>query len=205
MKAARLVQPPQKFNTDDATRFSSVALERLFEQCFGEAFNTQLRGGAQEPFYQAATADGEHRRGTESATIFYRADYFRSAMHEVAHWCVAGAQRRQQDDYGYWYAPDGRSAEQQQAFEQLEVLPQAWELIFCAAANHPFGVSIDNLDGGAANMAEFQQAVSAKAEALLRDAPRSHRGMLWSTALAEHFRGMETVSLGDVRGLIEAS
>ena len=36
-------------------------------------------------------------------------------------------------DYGYWYAPDGRNAEQQSAFYSVEVKPQAIEALFCEA------------------------------------------------------------------------
>lgn len=169
--------------------FVSVDLERLFEQCFGQTFRTQLCGGAAEPFYQAASDEN----GNTVAKIFYRADYFRSAMHEVAHWCVAGEARRKNDDYGYWYAPDGRNAEQQREFEKLEVLPQAWELTFCAAVNHPFDVSVDNLDGGAENLRAFKQAVQIKARSLLAQHSVNHRGVRWGRALAQHYRGAEVV------------
>src|SRR3546814_2809228 len=54
----------------------------------------------------------------------------RRASDLVAHWCLAGAARRRQDDYGYWYAADGRDLEQQHLFEQVEVKPQALELLF---------------------------------------------------------------------------
>jgi elongation factor P hydroxylase len=174
---------------DDRGDFVSADLERLFAQCFAQRFRTHLRGGAPEPFYQAASAEHDNIE----ATIFYRADYFRSAMHEVAHWCVAGEARRQQDDYGYWYAPDGRTEAQQREFEQLEVLPQAWELTFCAAANHPFDVSVDNLNGGAANLRVFQHAVRDKARELLEQTAASHRGVQWGRALAQYYRGSEVV------------
>lgn len=174
---------------DDREGFVSADLERLFEQCFTQTFQTRLRGGAPEPFYQAGSAENDNIE----ATIFYRADYFRSAMHEVAHWCVAGEARRRQDDYGYWYAPDGRTEEQQRKFERLEVLPQAWELTFCAAANHPFDVSVDNLSGGAANLRAFQHAVQVKARELLVQTAVSHRGVQWGRALAQYYRGSKVV------------
>ena len=66
--------------------------------------------------------------------------------HEVAHWCVAGAERRKQDDFGYWYCPDGRDQAQQQAFEQVEIRPQAIEAEFCQALGIPFSPSQDNLN-----------------------------------------------------------
>src|SRR5690606_17895265 len=114
MKAATLTQS----DLPGQQTYPADLLETLFHDCFGEQFNTLLVGGKEEPFYRSS-------RNGEQAEIHYRHDYFRSALHEVAHWCVAGEARRQQDDYGYWYAPDGRNAGQQKAFEQVEVLPQA--------------------------------------------------------------------------------
>ena len=62
--------------------------------------------GAAEPYYEPGAP----------SVIYFREDFDRSALHEVAHWCVAGPLRRGLPDYGYWYAPDGRNAEQQSAF-----------------------------------------------------------------------------------------
>ncbi|EGG28188.1 Putative transporting ATPase [Aequoribacter fuscus] len=116
-------------------------IENVFNTGVGHCHDTVLRGGASEPFYQAPKAKDC------LATIWYRADYLRSALHELAHWCVAGLARRQQDDYGYWYSPDGRSPEQQRAFFQVEARPQAIERLFCEALAIPFEVSVDNLNG----------------------------------------------------------
>lgn len=112
-------------------------------------FQTRLVGGFDEPFYQAGPP----------AQIQFRADYPRSALHEVAHWCVAGTERRKLDDYGYWYAPDGRNAAQQKAFEQVEVRPQALESLFCAALGIDFSPSLDNLNGDAGDGRGFEQAI----------------------------------------------
>ena len=86
------------------------------------------------------------------------------ALHEVAHWCVAGPRRRCLDDYGYWYAPDGRDAAAQAEFLRVEVRPQALEALFCAACNHPFRVSLDNLDGDPGDEARFAADVQALLE-----------------------------------------
>jgi elongation factor P hydroxylase len=51
------------------------------------------------------------------------------------------------EDFGYWYEPDGRTAEVQAAFEQVEVRPQAYEWILALSAGFPFNVSCDNLHG----------------------------------------------------------
>ena len=121
--------------------FDSARLERVFGECFGATFNTRLVGGAEEPLYRpAADADGEN-------LLFYRADYFASALHETAHWCIAGAARRRRVDFGYWYEGDGRGPQQQRAFEAMEARPQALEWFFSRACGWPFRVSLDNLEG----------------------------------------------------------
>lgn len=112
-------------------------LEGIFNDALGARHNTVLVGGAAEPLYQPATA-------RLPARILYRRDYLRSALHEVAHWCLAGPLRRQLPDYGYWYSADGRDAEQQAAFFCVEARPQALENLFCNALAVPFSISVDN-------------------------------------------------------------
>lgn len=129
-------------------------LEQLFADCFFDRYQTRLEGGAHEPFYQAP------RQG-KAAVVFYRADYVASALHEVAHWCIAGKGRRQQDDYGYWYAADGRNLLQQQEFERVETKPQALELLFSRAIGLPFRVSVDNLALPDYDTSDFAQNVEA--------------------------------------------
>ena len=107
----------------------------LFNSVFAVSDKTALIGNAVEPYYQPGSP---HR-------IYFRSDYLRSALHEVAHWCVAGARRRRLPDYGYWYSPDGRDADQQQAFFAVEARPQAIERCFCAAIGIPFSPSVDNV------------------------------------------------------------
>lgn len=128
-------------------------LVAIFAQVFGENYRTELVGGAEEPLYlPPAGSDGR-------AYIYFTRDYFSSALHEVAHWCVAGEQRRNQVDYGYWYAPDGRSESQQKAFEKAEVAPQALEWVFSVACGVRFRISVDNLEGGLEASGEFREAV----------------------------------------------
>ncbi|EEJ40974.1 hypothetical protein HMPREF0549_0579, partial [Limosilactobacillus vaginalis DSM 5837 = ATCC 49540] len=55
--------------------------------------------------------------------------------------------RRELVDFGYWYCPDGRDAQTQSQFEDVEVKPQALDWLFCVAAGYPFNVSCDNLEG----------------------------------------------------------
>ncbi len=99
--------------------------------------------------------------------------------HEVAYWCLAGAKRRLLEDYGYWYSPDGRNAEEQAAFELAEVEPQAPEWIFSDACGFTFHLSVDNLLGGSTRLEPFESAVG--------DRKRRHltRGL---PARAETFR-----------------
>ncbi len=133
-------------------------LIRLFERCFFTEFHTRLEGGAEEPLYCPI---GEN---TPARIIFTR-DYFSSALHEVAHWCVAGEYRRTLQDYGYWYAPDGRSLAQQAEFERMEVKPQALEWIFSVACGIRFRVSADNLTSGLCASTAFKEAISGQARA----------------------------------------
>lgn len=163
-------------------------LERLFAACFEAEYATVLVGGGDEPLYlpSATPATAPHR-------VVYRADYVASALHEVAHWCLAGAARRALEDYGYWYAPDGRDAAQQAEFERVEARPQALESIFADASGLPFHLSADNLDAGFGPSDGFAQAVEAARSALLagglpRRAERFRRALeaerLRSTAAA---------------------
>lgn len=130
-------------------------LERIFARCFEDEFSTILVGGGAEPVYVPAAAPGRLHR------VIYREDYFASALHEVAHWCLAGRARRKREDYGYWYAPDGRDAAQQVAFERAEARPQALEWIFSDACGFAFSLSADNLEGGFGPSPSFQSAVDA--------------------------------------------
>jgi len=130
-------------------------LEEVFADCFAAAYSTQLEGGGDEPLYIASPDPSRtpHR-------IVYREDYFSSALHEIAHWCLAGADRRRHDDYGYWYQPDGRSREQQSEFEAVEARPQALESILSDACGHAFHLSADNLAGGTGPSEHFAAAVA---------------------------------------------
>ncbi|MGM0767322.1 MAG: elongation factor P hydroxylase [Pseudomonadota bacterium] len=134
----------------------------LFNDLFRENFRTVLVRGSDEPEYLPAPEAGG------VAQIVFAHGYFASALHEISHWCIAGAQRRTLRDYGYWYCPDGRTATQQQAFEQVEVKPQALEWLFSVAAGSRFHISVDNLSGdGAADDAGFRRKVKAQADSYL--------------------------------------
>mgnify|MGYP005852944409 CR=1 FL=1 len=136
-------------------RFSARCIEVCFDALFREALRTTLRGGAPEPLYLPA-GDGH------PAQIRYRADFLASALHEVAHWCVAGTARRQLTDYGYWYAAEGRDLAAQRAFERVELRPQAIEGLFAEVLRVPFRVSLDNPGRSDCDPAAFTEAVAAE-------------------------------------------
>lgn len=144
-------------------------LVRIFDKLFTGPYRTRLVGGAQEPLYEPAAA-------ARDARIHFRADYFASALHEIAHWCIAGPDRRRLLDYGYWYAPEGRDAEQQAAFQAAEVAPQALEWIFSDAAGYRFHPSIDNPGDLGPDMASFEAALRHERSRRLRQGlPRRAR------------------------------
>lgn len=141
---------------DNAPPLDARAVVGVFDRLFAEGLNTRLLPGGHEPIYLPADQRvGYHR-------VVFSHDYVASALHEVAHWCVAGEARRQQEDYGYWYAPDGRSVEQQAEFERVEVKPQALEWILSVSAGLPFRVSADNLEAELGASEPFKDAVFAQ-------------------------------------------
>ncbi|MFA5958987.1 MAG: elongation factor P hydroxylase [Tatlockia sp.] len=125
----------------------------LFNHCFREKYQTVLAKGEDEPIYLPADANRSYH------TIFFAHGFFRSALHECAHWLIAGEARRKLVDFGYWYAPDGRNEAQQEQFQQVEVKPQALEWILSVAAGHSFCVSVDNLNGAPTDTSRFTNAV----------------------------------------------
>lgn len=112
-------------------------LIKVFNQLFYD-YQVVLIRGTGEPEYIAAKLQ-------QPARIEFAHGFFASALHEISHWCIAGKYRRTLDDYGYWYAADGRSQAQQQLFEQVEIKPQAIECLFSLLTDRPFRVSQDNL------------------------------------------------------------
>ena len=95
-------------------------------------------GGADEPLYLPG-------RTGRRAQLFYREDFVASALHEAAHWCIAGEQRRRQVDFGYAYEPPPRTVFAQSRFFATELKTQALEWWFAEAAGIDFKASADNL------------------------------------------------------------
>ena len=157
-------------------------LIKLFEDCFYADYQTRLVAGDDEPLYQPASdANGDHQ-------VIFAHGFFASALHEVAHWCIAGAARRQRVDYGYWYEPDGRSATQQSLFEQVERKPQALEWLFSACAGVPFQVSVDNLGGIEVDRAAFTAAVRTQLVTYLQNQSLPPRAERFAQALAAYYQ-----------------
>ena len=147
-----------------------------FNRRFSASEGTILVGGADEPYYDPGSPN----------IIYFREDFIRSALHEVAHWCVAGSTRRKLPDYGYWYAPDGRNDAQQTAFFGVEIKPQAVEKAFCMAVGIPFKVSVDNLSVSLCDpaIASFAVAVEDQFAAMMIDG-LPHRAEIFRYALSD--------------------
>ena len=157
-----------------------------FNGCFAQT-HTKLVGGASEPLYEP---------GEREARLYFREDYASSALHEIAHWCIAGADRRQQPDYGYWYR-EKRDIKQQRTFETVEVKPQALEWIFSVAAGVGFRVSRDNFDESTLDMNEFSAEVHAAVIALLDGLPP--RGERFIHALVAQTGNKQALKNGSYR------
>jgi elongation factor P hydroxylase len=147
----------------------------VFHAAFADE-GVRVAGGYDEPFYRAA-------RGGEPAEIRFNRDYLNSCLHEIAHWCIAGKDRRGLDDYGYWYRPDGRNGAEQREFFRAEAGPQALEWCFALACGEEFRMSLDNLGGEIEGEAEFAAALEGKLEGYLAGgfparADRFLRGLL---------------------------
>jgi len=138
-------------------------LIHIFNQLFQESEQTRLVKGDDEPIYLPASMTGNDHQ------VIFAHGFYASAMHEIAHWCVAGKERRLLEDYGYWYEPDGRTEEQQRLFEKVEIAPQAMEKCFCLAAGFRFRVSVDNLNGSPGDTRSFEENVDRQAETYLAE------------------------------------
>ena len=122
---------------DENEKAATDWLINLFNTLFANQ-EVILERGMDEPEYFPA-------KDNQPARIEFAHGFFQSALHELSHFFIAGEQRRQLSDFGYWYAPDGRTAAQQQAFEHVEIKPQALECLFSLACGRDFQVSQDNL------------------------------------------------------------
>jgi elongation factor P hydroxylase len=156
-------------------------LMRIFDQLFFDSENTRLLRGGNEPIYIPAADNCQYHQ------IIFAHGFFSSALHEIAHWCIAGKERCLQLDYGYWYVPDGRDQRQQAKFEQVEIKPQALEWLLSSACRKPFRVSVDNLGGVVTDTQPFKQAVYQQVLSYCQHG-LPPRGQLLYQALADFYQ-----------------
>ena len=133
---------------------------RIFNTELGIDHIVQIIGGALEPLYLPVS---QHRALAE---IHFREDYASSALHELAHWCLAGKKRRALEDYGYWY-DSLRDKVQQRKFEAVETKPQAIEWVLSVAAGTHFRISSDNFDIDKLDVEPFRECVKEGALAMI--------------------------------------
>ncbi|SDB90967.1 elongation factor P hydroxylase [Acinetobacter boissieri] len=138
--------------SDQTTEVQQVDWLILHFNTWFSHHNVKLIKGNDEPEYFPASI-------TTPARIEFAHGFFSSALHEISHWTIAGPKRRALPDLGYWYAPDGRSAEQQKQFEHVEIKPQAIEWLFTTAFGRKFNVSLDNLTGESGDSHSFKDHV----------------------------------------------
>ncbi|WP_440056737.1 elongation factor P hydroxylase (plasmid) [Pseudoalteromonas sp. T1lg65] len=155
-------------------------LINIFNTLFLARYNTRLVRGEHEPIYLPANDSCANHQ------VVFAHGYYASGLHEIAHWLVAGKARRELEDYGYWYCPDGRDAKQQAQFENVEVKPQAIEWALSVAAGFPFNVSVDNLIGEASCRFHFQHRVHQQVLQLL-DTGFNQRTTVLLQALSEFY------------------
>lgn len=156
-------------------------LIKIFNQCFKESHQTILVAGGDEPVYLPKNSQQPYHE------IHFAHGYFSSALHEIAHWLIAGEQRRLLEDYGYWYAPDGRDDMQQKEFMRLEARPQALESILAKACGFPFQISLDNLNGPSGDVTAFKAAIMQEVKRF-HEVGLSERMMTMIDALTQFYQ-----------------
>jgi hypothetical protein len=130
------------------TEPTAARIAQVFNAQFLVTHNTMMSGGAAEPLYEPAV-------GSQPSRILFTYDYPASALHEAAHWCLAGRARRGLRDYGYWYVPGPRNTQQRREFFAAEAPVQALEAIFAQACNVRFVVSADDFAASPEELEEF--------------------------------------------------
>ncbi len=163
----------------------------LFDECFFDTYNTRLVKGNDEPIYLPAGKTDINIPEQDYAQVVFAHGYYASALHEISHWCLAGEDRRTKIDFGYWYCPDGRTAEQQAKFQQVEIKPQSIEWALCLAAGFKFNVSCDNLTGdefgNQPDSQAFEQQILQQISHYIEHGFPS-RAQLLMTKLAAHYQ-----------------
>ena len=126
--------------TPYSMQISDRLVAQIFNSCFETSHRTILIGGGKEPIYRPGLDSSELNK------IIYRQDFYASALHEAAHWCIAGKERRKKPDFGYIYQ-ETRCLKDQIDFCNLEAKPQALESIFHdAIGSDSFTPSLDGIE-----------------------------------------------------------
>ena len=133
----KIIHAENTNTVDENEKAATDWLISLFNTLFAHQHVILVRGAGEPEYFPA--------KDNQPARIEFAHGFFQSALHEQSHFFIAGDRRRQLSDFGYWYAPDGRTEAQQQAFERVEIKPQALECLFTLACRRPFQVSQDNL------------------------------------------------------------
>ncbi len=126
---------------------------RVFNLVFVD-YKVVMNGGHAEPLYIPSVRIAE---------IQYRQDYTASALHEAAHWCIAGQRRRRLKDYGYFYSPPPRTQLDSARFEAGEVEAQSMELLFSEAAGLRFQPSADDVNAPINGLDAFSHRILIRA------------------------------------------
>jgi elongation factor P hydroxylase len=124
----------------------------VFNGCFALTYGVKMRGGADEPLYLPASQ-------VSPAELIFRENFPASALHEAAHWCIAGAHRRNSLDFAYTYIAAPRSAGEQELFFAAELRTQSLESVFAETANVIFNPSADNLN---CDISAFANAIARR-------------------------------------------
>lgn len=169
---------------------------QLFNECFKDGLQTELVCGGNEPIYIPRSQYYPWDR------VIFAHGFYSSALHEISHWCIAGAQRRKLVDFGYWYNPDGRTEEQQTLFESVEIKPQALEWILCQSAAFKFNVSIDNLNADlspdAQAATQFKDNIMKQVQSYMSNG-LPERAKQLSDALIAFYRPGQTLSMDEFK------
>lgn len=168
----------------------------IFNDCFKLKIQTELVRGGDEPIYIPRSQYYPYDR------VIFAHGFYASAMHEIAHWCIAGAERRKLVDFGYWYNPDGRTIEQQKEFQVVEVKPQALEWILSRSATFNFNVSLDNLNGDLSEEAKaaelFKDNIFSQVQKYLNDG-LPERAQELSDALVAFYRPQQALAIHEFK------
>jgi len=165
-----LISMKNTLNDDELCK----TLIRKFSYVFPDLI---IKGGVEEPFYEAP-------KGNSKAILYFRSNYPRSLLHELCHYCLSGETRRQLDDFGYWYFPCGRTADEQLLFEKVEARPQGLEKLMCEIVGITFIPSLDDFSGRPASEDFLKHLDEAYHEMLLAPPPTAKRALSALTEIA---------------------